>query len=241
VPWSVEKITKTKSAVTAVLRGPSVRTPLVYRRELTVRAGSGLLEWKETVQNRSGEALPISWLQHPTFGGPLLDGARLLIPAKTVRVFQADQPETLQLQAGYSGQWPFVPERGGEVMRDCSVVPAANSGLDHSVQMTDFSAGWGCIWNEARQLGFSLQWELAMFPYAWSWASGGGIKRYPLWGEGHIITLQPSTSPVGRFADLLRTGQLRTVPARGEISTMMMTGFVTTSNGPWEHPRAKTS
>jgi hypothetical protein len=234
VPWTVEKITRGAKALTVVLRGPSVRTPLVYRRELTVRAGSPLLEWRETVQNRGAEPLPIAWLQHPTFGGPLLEGARLLTPAKTVRIFASDQPEKLQLKAGYSGAWPFVPERADGTMRDCSIVPAEGSGLDHSVQMTDFSAGWGCIWNEGRQLGFAVQWDLAMFPYAWSWArAGGGISQYPLWGEGHIITIQPSTSPVGRFADLLKAGQLRVVPARGEISTAMTTGFVTTPTGPW--------
>ena len=233
VPWNVEKISRTATAVTAVLRGPSIRTPLVYRRELTVRAGSPLLEWREIVQNRSAEPLPIAWLQHPTFGGPLLEGARLLTPAKSVRVFQADQPDSLQLKAGYSGVWPWVPERVSGAVRDCSIVPAEDSGLDHSVQMTDFGAGWGCLWNEGRQLGFSLQWDLAMFPYAWSWACGGGIKHYPLWGEGHLITLQPSTSPVGRFADLLKAGHLKMVPARGEIATEMTTGFVTTPTGPW--------
>jgi hypothetical protein len=233
VPWAVESIRSTRGELTVTLLGPSVRTPLVYRRELTVRAGSALLEWRETVENRSAEPMPIAWLQHPTFGGPLLDGARLLTPAKTVRVFQADNPETIQLQAGYSGEWPFVPERIGGAMRDCRIVPAANSGLDHSVQLTDFSAGWGCVWNEPRKLGFSIQWDLDVYPYAWSWACGGGVKRYPLWGEGHLITLQPSTSPVGRFPDLLRENQLRTVPAKGEVSTRMVTGFVTTAEGPW--------
>ena len=233
VPWAVESIRQTRHELTVTLRGPSVRTPLVYRRELTVRADSALMQWKETVQNRCAVPLPIAWLQHPTFGGPLLDGARLVTPAKTVRVFQADDPKSLQLQSGYSGTWPFVPERVGGVMRDCSIVPPADSGRDHSVQLTDFSAGWGCVWNETRQLGFSLQWDLAVFPYAWSWSHGGGEPRYPLWGEGHIITLQPSTSPVGRFPDLLRANQLRVVPAHGEVSAEMQTGFVTTPQGPW--------
>ena len=233
VPWAVESIRKIRSSVIVTLRGASVRTPLVYRRELIVRAGSALMEWTETVENRSTQALPIAWLQHPTFGGPLLEGARLNTPAETVRVFQAENPESLQLQSGYTGKWPFVTERVSGGPRDCSVVPAAGSGLDHSVQLTDFDAGWGCIWNERRKLGFSMQWDLEVFPYAWSWASAGGIKHYPLWGEGHIITLQPSTSPVGRFPDLLREKKLRVIPAQGEVSTKMLTGFVTTADGPW--------
>ncbi len=237
LPWVVEEIRRSRTAVTAVLRGASVRTPLVYRRELTVEAGSPFLTWTETVQNRCADPLPIAWLQHPTFGGPLLDGARLLTPAKTVRTFQAERPEAVQLQAGYEGVWPFVPERATGARRDCSLVPAPDSGLDHSVQLTDFTAGWGCVWNESMGLGFSLQWDLEMFPYAWSWACGGGVRQYPLWGEGHIITLQPSTSPVGRFQDLLRGGHLRTIPARGELSTVMVTGFVAQPQGPWPKPR----
>ncbi len=233
VPWTVDEIKSTQKALTVTLRGVSIRTPLVYRRELTLRAGSALMEWRETVENRSAEPMPIAWLQHPTFGGPLLEGAQLLTPAKTVRVAKVDHPESIQLESGYSGKWPHVPERVGGAMRDCTVVPPAGSGRDHSVQLTDFAAGWGCVWNEKRRLGFSMQWDLDVFPYAWSWSCGGGVKRYPLWGEGHIITLQPSTSPVGRFPDLLRDDQLRIVPAKGEVSAKMVTGFVPTAHGPW--------
>lgn len=233
LPWTVEPVRRTKTGLAVTLVGRSVRTPLVYRRTLAVGRNDPLLRWTETVENRSAAALPVAWLQHPTFGGPLLEGARLLTPARTVRVFKADDPKALQLKAGYSGRWPFVPERVGGAMRDCSIVPPAGSGKDHSVQLTDFEAGWGCIWNQGRGLGFAMEWELAKFPYAWSWNSAGGIPHYPLWGEGHIITLQPSTSPVGRFADLVKSGELLSVPARGAVSTEMTTGFVHSPAGPW--------
>jgi hypothetical protein len=233
LPWIVENLNVTRDRVRVTLVGRSVRTPLVYRRELTVLRNDPLLHWRETLENRSAMPLPVAWLQHPTFGGPLVAGAKLIVPAKTVRVFQADDPTTLQLRAGYQGDWPFVPEREGGARRDCSIVVDAGSGKDHSVQLTDFADGWGCIWNEQLARGFSLQWELDVFPYAWSWNTGGGVGKYPLWGEGHLITLQPSTSPVGRFADLLQRGELRQVPAKGAVSTVMRTGFVDRSQGPW--------
>lgn len=234
LPWTVEKLERTATRARVELVGRSVRTPLVYRRVLTVEAESAWLHWQETVENRSNQPLPIAWLQHPTFGGPLLDGARLIAPARTVRVFAADDPSALQLQAGYEGAWPFVPERGSGKRRDCSILPPAGSGHDHSVQLTDFEVGRGCLWNEGLNLGFALQWDAALFPYAWSWSSSGGIRRYPLWGEGHLLTLQPSTSPVGRFADLVQRGEVLDVPARGAVSTTLLTGFVTRPNGPWE-------
>ncbi|MBL9215688.1 MAG: hypothetical protein JNG83_09455 [Opitutaceae bacterium] len=232
VPW-VPEVKTAGGALVVTLVGRSVRTPLVYRRELTMRPDDRLLYWRETVENRSAGALPVAWLQHPTFGGPLIEGARLVAPARGVRIFDTDHPEALQLRAGYRGEWPLVPERESGRMRDCSVVPPAGSGLDHSVQLTDLSAGWGCIWNEARGLGFAMEWDLEVFPYAWSWASAGGIAHYPLWGEGHLVTLQPSTSPAGQFADLVRAGEVRQIPGRGSVTAAMVTGFVTKSAGPW--------
>ena len=234
LPWTVEHVERTAAAVRVELVGRSVRTPLVYRRVLTVEPGSVWLRWEETVENRCSEPLPIAWLQHPTFGGPLLDGVRLITPARSVRVFAADDPSALQLQAGYEGTWPFVPERDSGRLRDCSVLPPAGSGHDHSVQLADFEVGRGCLWNERLNLGFAMQWDAARFPYAWSWSSSGGIRHYPLWGEGHLLTLQPSTSPVGRFADLVRRGEVLDVPALGAVSTTMLTGFVTRAEGSWD-------
>lgn len=233
LPWEVTEIAPTKDAVRVALTGRSVRTPLVYHRVLELRRGDPLLYWTETVENRAAIELPVAWLQHPTFGGELLHGARLITPARTVRVAKSEQPDRLQLRSGYKGHWPFVPERIGGVMRDCCEVPPAGSGKDHSVELSDFDAGWGCVWNERRGLGFGMEWELDKFPYAWSWNCAGGLTHYPLWGEGHIITLQPSTSPIGRFADLCKRGALLTIPARGSVSTKLTTGFVTKSLGPW--------
>ncbi len=228
VPWTVEAIEAKGAQLRVVMEGRSIRTPLVYRRELTLRAGRPQLHWRETLSNRCGMDLPVAWLHHAAFGGPLLAGARLIAPARTVQVFKADDPSGMQLESGYRGRWPHVPEREGGRRRDCSLAPAAGSGLDHSVQLTDFSAGRGCLWNEQRQLGFAMGWDPKIFPYAWSWAyaGGGATTAYPMWNEGLLMTLQPSTSPVGRFPELVRDKKTLIIPARGEVTTEMTTGFV---------------
>lgn len=232
LPWEVVELQHTETEARVTLRGQSVRTPLCYHRTLTLKKDDARLFWREGVENRAAFSLPVAWLQHPTLGGPLLEGARLLVPARTVRVAMADDPTSLQLESGYEGAWPWVPERTGGGRRDCSVVSPADSGLDHSVQLTDLREGWGCVWNEERNLGFAMEWDLDLFPYAWSWNSAGGIAQYPLWGEGHIITLQPSTSPVGRFEDLVATGEVMTLPPGETISTDMTTGFFTRETEP---------
>lgn len=233
LPWEVKALASTEAEIRVELEAVSVRTPLIYHRELTLGRTSGLMRWRETLQNRWTKELPVAWLQHPAFGGPLLDGARLVVPARSVSVYKADDPREMQLRSGYRGIWPFVPERKGNKLRDCSVVPPADSGLDHSVQLTDFKTGTGCVWNERMHLGFALEWDLRIFPYAWSWGCGGGRSQYPMWDEGHLVTLQPSTSPVGRFPDLLRDGTVLRIPARGSVSTTLATGFVHTPTGPW--------
>ena len=233
VPGVVETLENSPEEAVVTLVGRSVRTPLVYRRRLHVRAHDPLMQWTETVENRWNEPLPVAWLQHPTFGGPLIEGARLVVPAKTVKVFAADDPTALQLQAGYIGKWPHVPERESGAMRDCSVIPPTGAGVDHSVQLSEFDQGWGCIWNEAKALGFAMEWDTQVFPHAWSWCTAGGAQRYPMWGQGHLITLQPSTSPVGRFADLVAQDEVPWIPAKGALSTTMTTGFVKKRNGPW--------
>jgi len=65
------------------------------------------------------------------------------------------------------------------------------------------------------------------------------VERYPLWGEGHIITLQPSTSPVGRFDDLVKSGELLQLPGHGAVTTVMTTGFVQSAQGPWSAAKEK--
>lgn len=232
LPWEVVTLEVTAEEARVHLVGRSVRTPLCYHRHLTVRRDDPRLHWQEGVENRSALRLPVAWLQHPTFGGPLVDGARLLVPAETVQVFAADDPTALQLESGYRGSWPWVPERESGQLRDCSVVPPAGTGTDHSVQLTDLREGWGCVWNEARNLGFAMEWDAQRFPYAWSWNSAGGIRTYPLWGEGHILTLQPSTSPVGRFDDLVAAGDVLFLGPGEQVDTTMTTAFVSRETEP---------
>jgi hypothetical protein len=91
LPWAVTDRVATSEEVRVTLVGHSVRTPLIYRRELTLRRDSALMHWRETLENRWAEPLPVAWLQHPTWGGPLLDGAQLITPARKVSVFKADR------------------------------------------------------------------------------------------------------------------------------------------------------
>ncbi len=180
----------------------------------------------------------MSWLHHPAFGGPLVEGAELRVACREVAVYHGFDPEKTQLQPGYRGKWPWVPETplGGRQQRDCSRVPEAGSGKDHSIMVTGFDAGWGCLWNPKLQLGFGLRWDETVFPWAWSWMNAGGPDDYPLWGRGHLATLQPGTSPVAPFPELLESGQVLTIPAGGFRETAFASGFISDPGDPLDLP-----
>jgi hypothetical protein len=104
-------------------------------------------------------------------------------------------------------------------------VPDEGSDSEHVVHLTDFSTGWGCVWNASLKLGFGIRWDEKVFPYAWSWASGRSVDTYPLWGSCHTITIQPSTSPMLPFERLLETDQLLWVEGKGSVEMAMTAGF----------------
>ncbi len=239
LPFESEVLEENRDRVRVKVVGRSVRTPFVLERIWELGRDSEVLIWEETLTNRSYKPRPCAWLQHPAFGGELIHGAELRVPARTIATYDFNRQIGTQVKQGYRGKWPFIPELQGGGMRDCSKVPAAGSGLDQSVQMTDLAVGWGCVWNQALRRGFALRWDERLFPWAWSWARGGGRgaqsvgEDYPFWGQGHLITLQPSTSPVGRFPELVSAGQVAMVPAGGSLSTRLLSGFTDQPDDPW--------
>lgn len=227
VPWTAEIVETTSSVVRVRMTGRSIRTPWMLTREVELTAGEPVVRWRERLDNRSSQRLPVAWLHHPGFGGPLIDGAELVSPARALLTPPADRPELAQLQPGFRGRWPHAPEREGGRMRDCSRVPATGSEIEHVIHLTDFSCGWGAVWNDRLRLGFGLRWDEQVFPYAWSWAAGRGNTGYPLWGSCHTITLQPSTSPLRPFPELVAANEVRWIDGGGKLETAMAAGFIT--------------
>ena len=145
--------------------------------------------------------------------------------AKQVVVPSSARPGISQLRSNYEGPWPHVPEESGGGIRDCSKLPMQGSSKDYVLHLKDFTYGWGAIWNESRRLGFGLRWDEKLFPYLWSWACGGGGDGYPLWGNCHTVTLQPSTSPLLPFPRLLEQNQVVWVDRHASVATRLSAGF----------------
>ncbi len=227
IPWEVEVLEQSAQRVRIALTGSSVRTPLKLNREIILETGEPFLRWTDTLYNRADMRLPVAWLQHPGFGGPFIEGAELVTAASSISVPPADRPELSQLVPEYRGVWPRAKEQQTGIQRDCSKVPNRGSKIEHVVQLTDWEYGWGSLWNPRFSLGFGLRWDEDIYPYAWSWAAGCGNQTYPLWGTCHTITLQPSTSPLLPFAQLLEKNEVLWVEGHGQVATPMTVGFTT--------------
>ena len=226
VPWTAEVVEESAGRVRLRLAGRGVRTPWQMERELELAAGEPFVRWRERLTNRCDRRLPVAWLHHPGFGGPILEGAGLVTTARTVMTPPSDRPELAQLRASHRGPWPHVPEEPGGALRDCSRVPPSGSPIEHVVHLTDFPQGWGAVWNPALGLGFGLRWDERVFPFAWSWAAGRGHEAYPIWGTCHTVTLQPSTSPLLPFDRLVSSGQVLWIDGRAVVETGLTAGFV---------------
>jgi hypothetical protein len=227
IPWSVEILEDSAERVRVRLTGEAARTPWVLTRELVLEAGAAVVRWRERLHNRSQQRLPVAWQHHPAFGGPFIEDAEIVTSARTLLTPPADRPELAQIRPAYRGAWPQAPEQSGGV-RDCSRVLPSGCGLEHVVHLTDFPQGWAGLWNPRLKLGCGLRWDETVFPYAWSWAVGHGDGGYPLWGSGHTVTLQPSTSPMRPFPDLVAANAVKWVDGRGAIETAMAVGFTST-------------
>ena len=230
VPWVWRVIEESANCVRLRLKGKNIRTPFELTREMVLEKGSFRIAWQDTLYNRCADRLPVAILQHPTFGGPFIEGAELIVKANTIAVPPADRPELSQLEPGYRGDWPMARERESDDLRDCSRVPAFGSSLEHVVILSDLEKGSGGVWNSDLKLGFSLTWDKDFFPYAWSWAAGSGSPHYPLWGNCQTITLQPSTSPLLPFEELLERDEVIWVDGKSSVTTSMNVGFIDSMN-----------
>ena len=232
VEWQIESLNADADEVRVCLTGRGVRAPLRVERVWRLSSGSLVLDWTETLINECSHQLPVAWLHHPAFGGPFIEGSHVFAAAHTLRTPPSQRPELNQLRGDFHGSWPHAPLANESGVRDCSVVPAAGDGAEHVVELLDFARGWGGVWNPRLKLGFALAWDKNLFPCAWSWATGRS-DGYPLWGGCHTVTLQPSTSPMRPFSQLVQSGEVLWIEGFGQIGTRLQTGFCTDPEQVW--------
>ena len=165
--------------------------PLRVHRRLTLSGGT--LRVDERLVNESAADVEVAWVQHPAFGPPLVDGARIETGAARVRA-DADIPGDL-LPAGGRWDWPDAEDRAGRPV-DLRRLPRAGDPRSVFAYLEEFGVHEAAIVNERIGLTARLRWSGDPWPYAWLWQEVHATAGYPWFGRAHAVAIEPAGTPV---------------------------------------------
>jgi galactose mutarotase-like enzyme len=210
LPWGCAIVEDSPERVSARLWVRPLRTPFFLQKTLSLEVGKAALFIDERLANEGGEPMQLMWGHHIAFGRPFLEeGAVIDMPARRFIVHgDMEGFEPRRFQPGSEGAWPHVPAVDGD-QADASQIPAY--GATQAQEMayaTELDEGWYAITNPARQAGFGIRFDPALFRYVWYWQESGDVATgYPWWGRTHVAALEPWTSfPTDGLSEAIRNG-----------------------------------
>jgi hypothetical protein len=210
IPWEYAIDVDTPERVSARVWTRPLRTPFFVEKTLSLEPGRAALKITERVVNESGEPLHLMWGQHIAFGRPFLEeGAVIDAPATRFMVHPAMEGyEPRRFQPGQHSAWPQAESPRGQAV-DSSRIPAY--GAEQAQEMAylaELTAGWYAVTNQARSVGFGLNFDKDLFRYVWLWQQLGDVATgFPWWGRTHVVALEPWTSyPTGGLNEAIANG-----------------------------------
>jgi hypothetical protein len=178
LPWDVRAADERSAELEVAL----ATVPLRIHRRLWL--GDGVLRVEERLRNDSPVDVEVAWIQHPAFGPPLVDGARLEAGARRVRA-DADIPGDL-LVAGGVWDWPSADGV------DLRVLPRGDQPRAVFGSLEDFTTHEAAIVNDALGLGVHLSWSGDAWPSAWLWQEVHATPGYPWFRRAHAVAVEPA-------------------------------------------------
>jgi hypothetical protein len=223
IPWQYAILEDSPARVAARLWVRPIRTPFFLEKTLALEPERAVLTIEEQLTNEGGEPLHLMWGHHIAFGRPFLDeGAVIDVPARRFLVHEAMPGyEPRRFQPGANADWPHVPTPDGAVA-DASRVPAYGAlQAQEMAYMAELSEGWYAITNPARQVGFGLRFDPALFRTVWYWQQLGDVAQgYPWWGRVHTAALEPWTSyPTNGLNEAIANGTALELQAGQTVRT----------------------
>lgn len=197
VPWKYEIEEENEEKVSIRLIVETDPNPYRLEKLLTLKKNDSTLYIEEKLTNTGNEDKELMWGHHPAIGGPFLtETCRIVAPVLEVK----SHPTTIALKSlcksnQYGTLQSFPGSNGLPV--NLAYVGSKNLQTEDEVYFSKMEEGWYSIINPDLALGFSLQWDISIFPFIWYWSVFGGLGD--LWrGEAYLIALEPWTS----FPDL---------------------------------------
>lgn len=161
------------------------------------------IEFHHRFTNLGRTAFPFLWKLHPAMA--VSAQHRLDFPPMKVELEPAF-PGTLA-GAAQPADWPMVKTPAGDV--DLRRIPAESARQLYFFYGNQMKGNWCALTNTASGLACALQFDTAVFPCCWLFATYGGWRNY------NVAVLEPCTGYPLNFAAMQAAGRHRTL-APGE-------------------------
>lgn len=223
LPWRMAILEDSPAVLVVEFSIALRRMPLALSRTIEIRADQPKVVLRGKATNRSDERLPFMWGHHISIGGAwaasgvemeVATGERMTVP-------DYDWPGYRWQKGDY--QWPNVLRSDG-VKEDATVLSDDDGSQGHLIfgPMAE-----GRVSLVSAELGrrVSFEWPVEVFPYAWCWFVYGGGEGWPLWKQHRLITVEPFTSPVEDFLELVEGGMAPVIDGGGEYESSVTVTF----------------
>ena len=195
--WTQSVLEDTPQRVSVQLSTRLETFPILLEKRLSLEPGKAVLVLEERLTNEAGIALHLMWGQRIALGGPFLEeGAVIDAPASQVIVHEKTDGYAMhRYKPGLGGEWPSLQTPLGDPV-DASQIPAhGRAKVEELVYLTGLQEGWVALTNPARQVGFGLSFDPALFRFIWHLEQLGEFRAgFPWWRRAHYVSLEPWTS-----------------------------------------------
>jgi galactose mutarotase-like enzyme len=190
IPWQFCVINDTKEETTVMLWCETIRFPARIEKTITIKTGSGVINFTEELINLSNEDLEYMWGHHPVFGEPFLDSNCVIdIEAESFTTATGFNSPVSFFKEGYTGCWPSDTGKDSKLY-DLSVMPANDEANAELIFISPLGEGKYTIKNEKMGLTFSVCWDKDIFDCIWYWRVLRGLPGYPWYGRTYNIGLE---------------------------------------------------
>lgn len=199
LPWQYKVIEDSKDEISIMCSVKTIRSPFYLEKTITIKSNEATVYFYEELTNLANEEMELMWGHHPTLGqGFIDDSCRIDTSAKKVFTYGQELDfDTQRLDVNCEYDWPMAKDRAGNII-DLSKVPSKNAGIADMIFLKDFdNTAYYEIYNANKNVGFKLEWDKKIYPYAWIWLVCGGSYGYPWYGNTYNLAIEPWTSYPG--------------------------------------------
>jgi Domain of unknown function (DUF4432) len=220
LPWECRVMEDTPRCVRVELSVRMRRAPLFVTKTVTIRSGSSVLEFEETVTNTGDEDFQFMWGHHPAVGHPFLDQSCVIdLPEGAMgQIYQVDYSGNSPFEPNQEFPWPFAKTRTGETI-DLSRVMAPEKKIAFNTYIKNLNQGWYGITNLDKGIGFGMRWDAALFKYICLWAVYRGYYGFPWYGRTYNIALEPYSAIPDSLDEVIKLGRALALGPGEKLST----------------------